>query len=787
LNEKVKPKIGLFLYDPGGKLGQAIDLESIVPKLAKTKDVVACEIMKNFPVGDGLGSIIDGIRAGRFNRILWVGRFSPEQKKRIELDLAVAGLNRYLNEWCDLEEQGIRPDGNTGDIRTKKAIILLQMSLARVRLLEPLEPLKIPGAESVLIIGAGTAGLHTAVALVEVGKRVYLIEKESGVGGKVASLSRLYPRICDPYCGLELAIQKLTQSQKVEFHTLAKVTGIEGGPGNFMVKVEKKPRYVDDQKCNGCGECALVCPVSLPEGSGKVPSRGEKLLLDRQRSKPPSLRAIHAAQPMAFPSAFVIDRQFCSPDCLACTQVCPTRAINLKDSSTEVVFRVGAVLVTTGWDLYPLSKVEEYGYGRYPNVITNLEMEAIIEDPPDFKEVGFLQCAGSRDERHLSYCSSVCCSVTLKQILHLKKKLPGARCYVFYQDIRTPGFNEELYQQVKSLEGVLFLRASPSSVKPEETGRLRVRVEDTFSGKELNLGLDLLVMAGGMIPSEGTEEIAQLLKLPRNAYGFFESHIPCHPEESQRVAVRVGGACRGPMSIGRAIESSQQAAWDILPFLEEAVEIEPTIPIVNLTKCDKCKRCMEECPYLSFYFDPNGFPAVDLGKCRQCGGCMGICPLSAVSLRHLTIQQLAAQIRAIKPSFIKKEEPVILAFLCENDAYHAAREAADSGLPITPNVFFLRVPCAGAVNNALVADALAFGIDGILIAGCPDGQCHYGKANQLVKIRSDDLAEKLQKMIMERERVRFESLEIRDSRKYRQLIYAYLEELRKLGPNPFKA
>ena len=165
---------------------------------------------------------------------------------------------------------------------------------------------------------------------------------------------------------------------------------------------------------------------------------------------------------------------------------------------------------------------------------------------------------------------------------------------------------------------------------------------------------------------------------------------------------------------------------------------------------------------------------------------MGSCPLSAISMRNLTIAQLAGQIRAIKPSFMGKEEPIILAFLCRNDAYPAARTAMDLKLPVPPHVFFIKVPCAGSVNNALIADALAFGIDGILIAGCKDGQCHFVKGNQLVKTRSDDLSAKLQKMVMEPRRVRLENLEIRDSRRYAALIREYVEELKQMGPNPFK-
>jgi len=783
---KVIPKVGIFIYDAGGRLSRAIDLAEVVQRLAKAKNVTRREVFNNLETPDPISSIQEDLRAGRLNRILWVGRFPDARRRRIEGELAAAGLNPYLQEWCDLEEQGIGRGDFDRAVQAQKAIILIQMALARTRLLAPLMPLEIPAVDAALIIGGGVTGLHTAASLADLGKKVFLIEKESGVGGKVAALRRLYPLICDPHCGLEFALQKLEKSGRVEIHTLTRVKTLAGSPGNFSVRVEKQPRYVDEQKCIACGECITACPKEIQAGN-TFPLAGDFSNRGQQVWNPNGLeKAIHQARPLAYPSTYVIERQHCPPECRECQKACPTRAVELEQTASELEFKAGAVLIATGWDPYPLTRVEEYGYGVYPNVVTNLEMEHISEEPPDLQEVGFIQCAGSRDERYLNYCSSVCCSITLKQVLHLKEKRPGVRCYIFYQDIRTSGFDEELYQRVKSLDQVIFIRGDPATVKPEENGRLRVRAEDTFSGKELDLHLDLLVLAGGMVPSEGSRELAHLLKLPQNSYGFFEAHLPCHPEESQRTGIRAGGACRGPMNVVHSIESGHRAAFDVLPFLSGTVRLEPTYPVLNLTKCDKCKRCMEECPYASFYFDGNGFPVPDLAKCRQCGNCVGSCPLFAVSLGHFTVQQVASQIQAIKSGFLGKEEPVVLAFLCKNDAYPAAKGAAESGLPIPPNVFFIKVPCAGSINNAFIADALGFGIDGVLIAGCQDDQCHYVKGNQLVKTRKENLAEKLQKMVIEPQRVRFESLEIRDSRRYVDLVTSYIAELKKMGPNPFK-
>ena len=682
------PKVGVFILDEQDRLNRFIDLDSIVQKLSRTKNLTYCEVLKNPKTEGILASVQAKFQSGQFNRILWVGRFPTEQIKLLESELGKTGLNPYLNEWCDLEEQGIGRGEGERAIKTQKATIIVQMAMARTRLLEPLEPLHLPGEEAVLIIGAGVAGLHTAVTFTKLGKKVHLVEKEAGVGGRVASLRRLFPRICDPHCGLEFAIQKLSKSPLAEIHTLARIKSLDGGPGHFEVKIEKQPRYVNEQQCNACGECMNVCPVSLPDHSepffthnAQNPTSAQKVLSSRKK-------AIHPAQPIAFPSAFVIDRQLCPPGCSECEQVCPVKAVELEQQCSETTLKVGAILVATGWDPYPLLKVEEYGYGLYPNVVSNMEMESIIEDSPEIKVVGFIQCAGSRDERHLTYCSAVCCSVTLKQVIRLKEKWPQARCYIFYQDIRTTAFDEELYQKVKSFDQVIFIRGNPATVKPGENGGLKVRAEDTLTGSEMALDIDLLVLAGGMVPSKGSQETAQLLKLPQNPFGFFESHAPCHPEESQRTGIRVGGACWGPMNIARSVESSHRAAMDIMPFLNETILVEPRIPVLNLAKCDKCKRCMEECPFSSFSFDADGFPALDAAKCRQCGSCMGACP-GGYLMQHFTIQQIAAQIKAMKPSFIGKKSRRFLPFSVRTMLL-CSKTAAEHHLPFRR--IFLKVP-----------------------------------------------------------------------------------------------
>ncbi len=766
--EKKAAKIGLYFCDPGEVLTNSVDVQALIGKCAGMRQVEVCRIVTDVRDLSFLIGVREALAAERLDRLIWVGQFTSRQRRFLQAELQGAGLNPFMHEWCDFEAQGISGGDGPSKARTDKALTLLKMAIARAKLLKPLEPVRLSSSDSVVIVGAGIAGLHAAVSFVERGKKVHLVEQQSGVGGKTALLSRFYPLQCDPHCGIEFVLKTLRDSELVTLHTLSRPVAIKGAAGNFAVRLASTPRYVDGERCNGCGVCSSVCPVNLPVFTDaiqdEVPyscSVGLGGLFTESR------KAVHPSTPFPFPESYVIERAACPPECCECQKACPAEAIDLDQQPGEIEIAAGAVLATTGWEPYPLSRlVDRYGYGKYKNVIGNLEMERLIGCmtagrpslsaplPGTWQTVGFIQCAGSRDSAHLSYCSSVCCSATLKQIEQLQRLQPEIKCFVYYQDIRCSGFEEDLYLRVKSNENVLFVRGFPRiSPAGGDGARLTAVAEDTFSGRPVSVELDLLVLAGGMQPSRAGIEFAGSAGMPVDGNNFFPGHYQCYPEESQRTGLFSGGCARGPMNVSQSIESAGRAALKALNFLEGTITIDPTYPVVDKTKCDQCKRCVEECPFASYGYDEKGFPELNLATCRQCGNCMGVCPVGAISLNHLTIKQLAAQIAVLESFYIDAAEPVILAFLCENDAYPAAKSAAQIGSGVPLNVIHLKVPCAGAVNNTLIADALSLGVDGVIIAGCRDGQCHYIRGNEQVRKRSGDRQDKLKSIMLEPERV----------------------------------
>jgi heterodisulfide reductase subunit A/quinone-modifying oxidoreductase subunit QmoB len=242
------------------------------------------------------------------------------------------------------------------------------------------------------------------------------------------------------------------------------------------------------------------------------------------------------------------------------------------------------------------------------------------------------------------------------------------------------------------------------------------------------------------------------------------------------------------MNVSRSLESAGRAALAALPFLRGEVALAPHLPRLDQGKCDQCKRCVEECPYGAWSLDERGFPALSPTRCRQCGVCMGACPLTAISLANRTIAQAAKAVEVLGDALgFAGKEPVILAFLCQQDALIAARAAAARGLALPPGLVLWPVNCAGALNNALVADALSLGVDGVLVGGCVEEECHFREGSRLAATRARAMEEKLAQMRLEPARVRFVNLGINQAERFADLTAAYAEELKALGPNPFKA
>jgi quinone-modifying oxidoreductase subunit QmoA len=358
-----------------------------------------------------------------------------------------------------------------------------------------------PASGSVLVVGGGISGLTTALETAEVGYEVFLVEKNPYLGGRVAQLNQYFPKLCPPTCGLEINFRRIKDNPKIKVFTLGEVQSVDGEPGNYDVQIKLSPRYVNEN-CVACDECVKACPVE----------RKNDFNFGLDNSK-----AVYRAFEMSFPMRYVIDGAACKgPECGKCLDACKYSAIDLKMEPKTVNLKVGAIVWATGWTPYDANKIDNLGFGKYPNIITNMMLERYaspngptkgkIIRPSDGKapeSVAFVQCAGSRDENHLPYCSYICCMASLKHATYIREQYPDAKIYIFYIDLRAPGLRyEKFYNKIKADDKVFFIKGKVAEVSQDSsTKNITVVAENAVTGEKIKQNVEMAVLATGMQPT----------------------------------------------------------------------------------------------------------------------------------------------------------------------------------------------------------------------------------------------------------------------------------------------
>ena len=403
---------------------------------------------------------------------------------------------------------------------------------------------------SILVVGGGISGLTAALEAAEVGHPVYLIERSPYLGGRVAQNSRYFPKLCPPYCGLEINFKRIKNNRHIRFSTLTEVENIEGEPGDYSVTLRTNPRFINNG-CTACGECAAVCPVFRPNDFNHG--------MD-------TTKAIYLPHDMAFPMKYVIDPETClGKQCAKCVEACPYEAVELDMRGETRDLKVGAVVWATGWIPFDASQVAYYGFGRYLNVVTNVMMErmassngpssgriARLTDDKEVKAVAFVQCAGSRDENHLAYCSGVCCAASFKQASYVREQYPGAEIYIFYIDIRTLGRLEDLCRQILEDEKTTLIKGKVADIREEsDTKDLLLMVENVDKGQGIQIKADLVVLANGMVPTTAVE------KIPADV-GYDDYGFVLDPDTGGGI-IPVGCVKR-PMDVAESVQSATGAS-----------------------------------------------------------------------------------------------------------------------------------------------------------------------------------------------------------------------------------
>jgi len=468
----------------------------------------------------------------------------------------------------------------------------------------------------------------------------------------------------------------------------------------------------------------------------------------------------------------------------------------------EQKITVGSIVASMGWKPYDANALPHLGYGKYMNVLTNVEFEEFIKEDPArklAKSILFIQCAGSRDKDHLPYCSSFCCGTTLKQAKYIRDISPETFVFIIYKDIRTPGLYEEFYKEVQKNDYLFIIKGEINEIE-EKNNRLEIIIKNTLLGEDIEITADMIVLATGMTPA-GTEDLNLAYRLgkglPELKYNFSDSHFICFPYETRRTGIYAAGSLRVPMDIPSSIEDAQGAMLKAIQCIEatkrgEAVHPRSggkSYPDLYIERCTDCKRCTEECPFGAYDETEKGTPLPNPTRCRRCGICVGSCPERVISFSDFSINSVSAMIKSINVPDEFEEKPRILVFVCENDAYPALDLAGRKGLKYSPYVRVIPVRCIGSINNVWISDALSKGFDGILQIGCKPGddyQCHFIHGSELSETRGENFQETLETMMLEPERIKTEFVEITDYYKITEIINEYVEEIQDIGPNPFK-
>ncbi len=641
-----QPRIGVYVCHCGTNIAGVIDVKNVAEYGATLPNVVVSREYKYMCSDPGQELIHQDIHALNLDRIV-VASCSPLlHEHTFRTATQAGGLNPFFFHMVNIREHGswVHTDKAAA---TLKARDMLRAAVRRVVRHRALETRRVPINPEVLVLGGGIAGIHAALTLANAGKKVYLVEREATIGGYMAKFDKTFPTLDCAACILTPKMSAVKAHPNITLWTYAEVTKVDGYVGNFDVEVTRHPRYVDEELCSGCMQCVEACVYK----EARVP---DEFNFSLSKRKP-----IYMPFPQATPSVVLIDPETCidfkSGKCKkTCIEACDRKAIYLKQADSVEKVTVGSIVVATGFEPFDVKRTPYYGYGRFPNVFTSLEVERLVNasgptggevvgrDGKKPKAVGIIHCVGSRDKNTNAWCSRVCCMYSLK-LAHLIREHTDAEVFNFYIDMRTPGKGfEEFYQRLLN-EGVHFIRGRVAEVTDwahdrSEEGKLVIRVEDTLIGTVRRVPVDMVVLSVGLQPHEDAQDVRRLLNISCATEGFFlERHPKLAPVNTSTDGIFLAGCCQGPKDIPDTVAQAGAAAAEALSLIDAAhIELEPNTAYIDADHCSGCKTCIPMCPYSAISFvaerDRVAVNKAEINEalCKGCGTCVAACPSGSI-------------------------------------------------------------------------------------------------------------------------------------------------------------
>ncbi|MCL2008820.1 MAG: CoB--CoM heterodisulfide reductase iron-sulfur subunit A family protein [Treponema sp.] len=655
-------RTGIFICHCGSNIASIVDVVALENAARTFPNVMFAVTQKYACSQPGQNAIRDAVKEHDLDRIVIAACTPGMHEETFRKVLTACGLNPYMLEIANIREQCSWVH-NDKEKATEKAIDLMRMKAAKIAKNQPLFSASIPVKKHALIIGGGIAGVQAAIDIADAGYPVTLVEREPSIGGKMVMLDKTFPTLD---CAACICTPKMTEAgshPNINLMTSSEVISVSGYIGNFEATIKTKARYVDHDTCNGCGLCETKCPA-------KATSEFEQGIAPR--------KAIYKLFPQAVPSKPVIDPGAClkltEGKCGVCQTICPCGSIKFDDVEKETTENYGAIIVATGYELIDWgSAYPEYGGGRYKDIISGLQFERLanasgptegkikrLSDGKEPETVVIVKCVGSRDfAKAKPYCSRACCMYAAKHAHQVIDKIPGAKVFIFYIDVRTPGKRYEEFYNRTLEDGAVYVRGRVSKIY-EEGGKLICKGEDTLLGRQVIVEADLVVLETAMTPSVGSAELTGILNISKDSDGWLnEAHPKLRPVETNTAGVFLCGTCQGPKDIPDTVAQSSAAAVKVCSlFSKDELKTNPMIANVKDDICIGCGICEGICPFKAI--DLNEVPGfyqgkrvtrrvarVNSGLCQGCGACTPVCRNGAIDLLGFTNKQILEEVDAL--------------------------------------------------------------------------------------------------------------------------------------------
>lgn len=670
-------KIGVFICKCGANISSVIDCDAVRDYASKLPGVVCSNCSDYLCSPSGLSRMREVISDSDLTSVV-IAACTPRICERIfRENLERAGINRHMLYIANIREQCSWVHVNEPFEATQKAKDLVKMGVERATTLTPLECTPLELKQEVVVIGGGVAGVEAAYKLAELGFKVHLVERRPVLGGNMATMFTcllwcheapggvlrshdfrhgIFPACDCSGCTITSKLNDVVSHPNIEIYLLSEVVDITGHVGNFKVRILKKPRFIDEQKCVGCGNCAIVCPVVKKNEYDYGLSERKAIFMPFQQ---------------AIPRKFLIDTEAClrlnGKECSACVEACEFEAPNFEDKTREITIEAGAIIIATGFEPFK-PKIHGYlGYQEFENVITIMELERMLDKagptggmvirPSDKKvpkKIAFIQCVGSRDRKiNAAYCSKVCCMYTMKNAQAVKEVHPDTDITVYYIDIRAVGKGvEEFFHRTREDYGVEYTRGRPARIiEDKATKNLIVRAEETLLNKITERMYELVVLSVAMIPSKGSNELASMLRLRTSPDGFIqEAHTRTKPVETSMEGVFICGCAQGPKDVPESIAQARAAALEVAILLsKKMIMAESLNAYIEEERCLGCGLCVDICPYgapTTVQTERGVKMRIVDALCKGCGTCVVSCPAKAIHARQFTDEQILSEIRA---------------------------------------------------------------------------------------------------------------------------------------------